>query len=115
MTWLGRALAWLTWRPVACLAAEGDLEAARDLARAPDARGHLRSLLQRAQLPPAVRDAYGFRWTPRAQRVANAWLDALGIVRRILPAPVLALPARISLRRLRRRSRYAGTEPRGRG
>jgi uncharacterized protein (DUF2236 family) len=72
-------------------------------------------LITAALLPPAVRDAYGFRWTSRAQRIADAWLDALGLVRRMLPRAVLALPARISLRRLRRRSRYAGTEPRGRG
>jgi uncharacterized protein (DUF2236 family) len=72
-------------------------------------------LVTAALLPPTVRDAYGFRWTPRAQRVANAWLRALGIVRRVLPPFLLALPARVSLRRLRHRSRYAGSEPRGRG
>lgn len=72
-------------------------------------------LVTAALLPPALRDAYGFRWTPRAQRVAGAWIRGLGVARRIVPAGVRALPTRISLRRLRQRSRYAGTEPRGRG
>lgn len=72
-------------------------------------------LLTAALLPPALREAYGFRWTPRARRVAAAWLRGLGVARRIVPARLRALPTRVSLRRLRRRSRYAGTEPRGRG
>jgi uncharacterized protein (DUF2236 family) len=72
-------------------------------------------LITAALLPPAVRDAYGFRWTPRARRAADAWLRALGVVRRILPPFVLALPARLSLQRVRQRSRYAVNQPRGRG
>lgn len=72
-------------------------------------------LITAALLPPALRDAYGFRWTPRAQRTAEAWIRALGVLRRVVPADIRSLPMRVSLRRLRRRSRYAGTEPRGRG
>ncbi|MGR0219164.1 oxygenase MpaB family protein [Agromyces sp. ZXT2-6] len=72
-------------------------------------------LITAALLPPPFRDAYGFRWTPRAQRVAEAWLRGLGIARRAVPAGIRSLPTRISLRRLRRRIRYAGCQPRGRG
>lgn len=72
-------------------------------------------LVTAALLPPEIRDAYGFRWTPRAQRAADAWFRWLRIARRIVPARLRALPTRTSLRRLRRRSRYAGNEPRGRG
>jgi uncharacterized protein (DUF2236 family) len=72
-------------------------------------------LVTAALLPADLRAAYGFRWTPRAQRAAAAWLRALGLARRIVPASIRALPTRLSLRRLRQRSRYAGTEPRGRG
>lgn len=72
-------------------------------------------LITAALLPADLRAAYGFRWTPRVRRSAEAWLRALGIARRLVPASVRSLPMRISLRRLRQRSRYAGTEPRGRG
>ncbi|MEI5582315.1 MULTISPECIES: oxygenase MpaB family protein [unclassified Agromyces] len=72
-------------------------------------------LVTAALLPPALREAYGFRWTPRTRRVAEAWLTGLGLARRVVPPRARALPTRISLRRLRRRSRYAGNEPRGRG
>jgi uncharacterized protein (DUF2236 family) len=72
-------------------------------------------LVTAALLPVPIRDAYGFRWTPRAERAANAWLRALGVARRIVPTRIRALPTHLSLRRLRQRSRYAGTEPRGRG
>ncbi|GAA2023792.1 oxygenase MpaB family protein [Agromyces tropicus] len=72
-------------------------------------------LVTAALLPPALRDAYGFRWTPRARRVAGAWIAALAVARRVLPAPVRAVPTSRSLRRLRRRTRYAVSDPRGRG
>jgi uncharacterized protein (DUF2236 family) len=72
-------------------------------------------LVTAALLPPVLRDAYGFRWTPRARRSAEAWLRALGVARRLLPTAIRSLPMRVSLRRVRQRSRYAGSEPRGRG
>lgn len=71
-------------------------------------------LLTAALLPPDVRDAYGFRWTPRAERVANAWLDAIAAAWPLLPRIVRHAPMHAALRRVRRRSRYAGREPRGR-
>lgn len=72
-------------------------------------------LITAALLPAELRDAYGFRWTPRARRSAEGWIRALGIARRLIPAAVRSLPMRSSLRRLRRRSRYAVIQPRGRG
>jgi uncharacterized protein (DUF2236 family) len=112
---------WWTGR-LAALEVGGEARAvARDLLSGSGLPAPLRALMPAmrlitaALLPPAVRDAYGFRWTPRAQRVAAAWLGGLAVVRRVLPASVSELPARISLRRLRRRIRYAGSQPRGRG
>ena len=64
-------------------------------------------LITAALLPPAIRDAYGFRWTPRAERVANAWLDAIARIWPTLPRAVRHAPMRASLRRAERRSRYA--------
>lgn len=55
-----------------------------------------------ALLPPPVRAAYGFRWTPRVERVANGWLAALGVARRTVPAPIRAIPMRRALGRLSR-------------
>jgi uncharacterized protein (DUF2236 family) len=72
-------------------------------------------LITAALLPPTLREDYGFRWTPRTRRSAEAWIRALGVLRRLVPAGIRALPMRISLRRVRRRSRYAGSQPRGRG
>ncbi|ANJ27000.1 oxygenase MpaB family protein [Agromyces aureus] len=63
-------------------------------------------------LPPALRDAYGFRWTPRARRVANAWLTGVAVVWPWLPRIVRHAPMRVSLHRARRR--YAEPEHRGR-
>ncbi len=71
-------------------------------------------LITAALLPPAIRDAYGFRWTPRASRTADAWLRAIAIVWPRLPRVIRHAPLRSSLRRMERRSRYAGHEPRGR-
>ncbi|MBM7504812.1 oxygenase MpaB family protein [Agromyces aurantiacus] len=68
-----------------------------------------------ALLPPEVRAGYGFGWTPRIQRVAGAWIAVLGAARRIVPMPVRTIPMRISLRRVRQRSRYAEGDLRGRG
>jgi len=67
-------------------------------------------LMTAALLPPAVRDAYGFRWTPRTARVAGAWLAAVAMIWPRLPRAVRDAPMRHSLRRARRR--YA--EQRGR-
>ena len=71
-------------------------------------------LLTAALLPPDVREAYGFRYTARAERVADAWFGAISMLYPRLPRRVRHAPMRASLRRARQRSRYAGHEPRGR-
>ncbi|GAA1821128.1 oxygenase MpaB family protein [Agromyces neolithicus] len=71
-------------------------------------------LITAALLPPAIRDAYGFRWTPRASRTADAWIQAIAVVWPWLPRVVRHAPLHASLRRMKRRSRYAEHEPRGR-
>lgn len=71
-------------------------------------------IITAALLPAAVRDAYGFRWTPRVERVANGWFDTIALVWPLLPRVVRHAPMRASLRRAQRRSRYAGLELRGR-
>lgn len=65
-------------------------------------------LVTAALLPPALRAAYGLRWTPRIQRTADGWLVVIAVLRRVIPRHVRAIPTRASLRRVRRRSRYAG-------
>ncbi|WP_353814120.1 oxygenase MpaB family protein [Agromyces sp. SYSU T00266] len=72
-------------------------------------------LVTAALLPPSLRTAYGMRWTPRIRRAADGWLTALAVLRRLVPARIRAIPTRASLRRLRRRSRYAEGDLRGRG
>ncbi len=69
-------------------------------------------LITAALLPRDIRDAYGFRWTPRAARTSDAWLRSIATVWPVLPRAVRHAPMRASLRRVRRRTRYA--EPRGR-
>ena len=71
-------------------------------------------LITAALLPAAIRDAYGFRWTPRAARVADAWIGGIAAVWPVLPRVIRHAPMRAALRRVRRRSRYAVHEPRGR-
>lgn len=71
-------------------------------------------LMTAALLPAPIREAYGFRWTPRVERVANGWLDAIAVIWPMLPRAIRHAPLRASLRRAKRRSRYAGTEQRGR-
>lgn len=71
-------------------------------------------LITAALLPPAIRDAYGFRWTPRASRTADAWLRGIAFVWPWLPRVVRHAPLHASLRRMTRLSRYAEHEPRGR-
>ena len=72
-------------------------------------------LVTAALLPPAMREAYGFRWTPRAERVASAWLGAITTIWPWLPAPLRHATKRASLRRVQRATRYAGSDLRGRG
>lgn len=67
-------------------------------------------LITAALLPPEVRAAYGFRWTPRVENVANGWLDAIATVWPLLPRMIRHAPMHASLRRARRRSRYADLE-----
>ncbi|KQZ08306.1 hypothetical protein ASD23_07585 [Agromyces sp. Root1464] len=71
-------------------------------------------LMTAALLPAPVRAAYGFQWTPRVERVGNGWLGAIAVVWPLLPRVIRHAPLRASLRRAKRRSRYAGTEQRGR-
>lgn len=61
-----------------------------------------------ALLPEPLRAAYGFHWSPRVERVANGWLDALAVARRVVPAPIRAIPMRRSLERMSRRIARAG-------
>ncbi|MFF2496066.1 oxygenase MpaB family protein [Agromyces sp. NPDC058064] len=63
-----------------------------------------------ALLPAPIRAAYGFRWTPRAERVSAAWLRGIAIVWPLLPRVVRHAPMRGSLRRARLRNRYAERE-----
>jgi uncharacterized protein (DUF2236 family) len=72
-------------------------------------------LITAALLPPAIREAYGFRWTPRVERAAGDWIGALATARRLTPMAVRTIPMRISLQRVQQRSRYAEGDPRGRG
>ncbi|GAA1843229.1 oxygenase MpaB family protein [Agromyces salentinus] len=69
-------------------------------------------LMTAALLPPAIRDAFGFRWTPRAARAAEAWLGGVAWLWPRLPRRVRDAPMRHSLRRARRR--YAERERQGR-
>ncbi|GAA4375145.1 oxygenase MpaB family protein [Agromyces bauzanensis] len=67
-----------------------------------------------ALLPPELRRAYGLQWTPRVERVAGAWFAGIAVVWPLLPRIIRHAPMHASLRRVRRRSRYAEHEPRGR-
>lgn len=67
-------------------------------------------IITAALLPSDVREAYGFRWTPLVERVANGWLDAIASVWPFLPRMIRHAPMHASLRRARRRSRYAELE-----
>jgi uncharacterized protein (DUF2236 family) len=58
-----------------------------------------------ALLPEPVRSAYGFRWTPRVERVADGWFRGLAVARIVVPAPIRALPMRQALRRVAGRAR----------
>lgn len=71
-------------------------------------------LVTAALLPARLRAAYGFRWTPRAERVSSAWLRGIALVWPLLPRLVRHAPMRASLRRARLRNRYAEREPQGR-
>ncbi|UOE45130.1 oxygenase MpaB family protein [Agromyces larvae] len=61
-------------------------------------------ILTAALLPPVIRDAYGFRWTPRVARTADGWFTAIAVARLLLPEPVRRIPLRISLRRVAART-----------
>ncbi|MDQ0896113.1 oxygenase MpaB family protein [Agromyces ramosus] len=67
-------------------------------------------LITAALLPPQLREAYGFWWTPRAARVAHAWLRSVAVLWPRLPRGIRHAPMLASLRRAERRSRYAGHE-----
>jgi uncharacterized protein (DUF2236 family) len=44
-------------------------------------------------LPPAIREAYGFAWTPRDARALARWTAFLRLLRRVTPAVVRQWPA----------------------
>lgn len=67
-------------------------------------------LLTAALLPESIRSAYGFRWTPRTERVSAAWFRGIALVWPLLPRAVRHAPMRASLRRARRRNRYSERE-----
>jgi uncharacterized protein (DUF2236 family) len=69
-------------------------------------------LMTAALLPASIREGFGFRWTPRAARAAEAWLAGVAMLWPRLPRTVREAPMRHSLRRARRR--YAEREQRGR-
>ncbi|MGI9825158.1 oxygenase MpaB family protein [Agromyces sp. Marseille-Q5079] len=69
-------------------------------------------LVTAALLPPEIRDAFGFRWTPRTAGAAEAWLAAVSVLWPRLPRALRTAPMRFSLQRARRR--YAERERRGR-
>lgn len=50
-------------------------------------------LLTIGTLPPALREAYGFRWGPREERALRRWVGALRAVRRALPPAMREWPA----------------------
>ena len=71
-------------------------------------------LITAALLPAGVREAYGFRSTPRAVRVADVWLRSIAVLWPRLPRSIRHAPMHASLRRAERRSRYAEHELQGR-
>lgn len=87
---------------------------ARSLARAllvtPNLPAPLRAalppvrLMTAALLPPAVRAAYGFRWTPRVERAADGWFGVVAAGRLVVPAPVRRIPMHLALRRVAARA-----------
>lgn len=71
-------------------------------------------LITAVLLPSTLSEAYGFRSTPRATRVADAWLRSIAVLWPRLPRVIRHAPMHASLRRAKRRSRYAEHELRGR-
>lgn len=67
-------------------------------------------LVTAALLPDPIRDAYGFHWTRRVERVSAGWLRGIALVWPLLPRLVRHAPMHASLRRARRRNRYAERE-----
>ncbi|WP_395243111.1 oxygenase MpaB family protein [Agromyces sp. MMS24-K17] len=62
-------------------------------------------LMTAALLPPVVREAYGFRWTPRVERAADGWFTVVAASRLAVPAPVRRIPMHLALRRVAARTR----------
>ncbi len=65
-------------------------------------------LMTVATLPAPLRTAYGLSSAPHVLAAGEAWLTALSVVRRLVPEGIRRLPMRLSLRRARRRTEYAG-------
>ncbi|WP_245934380.1 oxygenase MpaB family protein [Arthrobacter psychrolactophilus] len=51
-------------------------------------------------LPPAVRDLYGFPWTPRKERILNILFGIVSVLVRITPFKIRSAPMRYYLRRI---------------
>lgn len=110
--------AWWSARLATLRVSDEARRVARTLLSASDALPGLSLLLPAVRLitaellPAPLRDAYGFRWTPRARGVARAWLAAVAAVWPWLPRVVRHAPMRVSLHRARRR--YSEPVHRGR-
>ncbi|WP_177216841.1 oxygenase MpaB family protein [Mycetocola miduiensis] len=59
-------------------------------------------LVTAALLPPRLREAFGFRWTPRQQRRFDRMLGVVRVVWPAVPRSIRHFPVRYYLRRLRR-------------
>ncbi|WP_394551830.1 oxygenase MpaB family protein [Agromyces sp. MMS24-JH15] len=61
-------------------------------------------LMTAGLLPAPVREAYGFAWTPRVERVADGWFAAVACGRVVVPDRVRRIPLHQALRRVAARS-----------
>jgi uncharacterized protein (DUF2236 family) len=64
-------------------------------------------LVTAALLPPRLRTAFGFRWTPRQQRRFDRMLRVVRVVWPAVPRDIRSLPVRFYLRRIRGESQFA--------
>jgi uncharacterized protein (DUF2236 family) len=60
-------------------------------------------------LPPAIRTAYGFEWTPRDERSLARWTTAVRLMQRVLPAMARQWP--IARRTMEGTCRRVGLKP----
>ncbi|WP_218711340.1 oxygenase MpaB family protein [Arthrobacter sp. BF1] len=60
----------------------------------------LARFLTAGQLPPTVRDMYGFAWSPRKERLLNACFRIMALLVTIAPKTIRHAPMRFYLRRI---------------